>query len=115
MLELLHALKVYLNKPSVRFNNRVIYLALITPFFMSKVRDAHKAYAHPVRGMIGAFLVNAGSAFILSSALLSDASLLLVLSTTVALSLAFYLGTYTILEGYFRKIADAKGLNYHFA
>lgn len=114
MLELLNALKVYLNKPSVRFNNSVIYLALITPFFMSKVSDAYKAYEHPLKGMIGAFLVNVGSAFIFSSALLSDASLLLVLSATVALSLVFYLGTYTILEGYFRKVADAKGLAHWF-
>lgn len=114
MLSLFDDLKKLFSKPSVRFYNRILYLAMLIPFYKASVRDAHKAYTHPVRGMIGAFLVNVGSAFILSSALLSDASLLLVLSTTVALSLAFYLGTYTILEGYFRKMADAKGLAYCF-
>lgn len=103
MLNLFGALKVYLSKPSVRFNNRVIYLALITPFFMSKVNGAYKAYQHPLRGLVSAFLLNVGSAYLLSMGSVIG---------TVVLSVLFYLGTYFLLSVEFTDMLNAKGLTH---
>lgn len=103
MLNLFGALKVYLSKPSVRFNNRVIYLALITPFFMSKVNDAYKAYLNPLMGLVSAFLLNVGSAYLLSMGSLIG---------TIVLSILFYLGAYFLLSVEFTDMLNAKGLTH---
>ena len=103
MLNLFSALKVYMNKPSVRFNQRIMYLALITPFFMSKVNGAYKFYQHPLRGLVSAFLLNVGSAYLLSMGSLIG---------TVVLSVLFYLGTYFLLSVEFTDMLNAKGLSY---
>ncbi|QLQ30949.1 MAG: hypothetical protein HZT40_04250 [Candidatus Thiothrix singaporensis] len=103
MLNLFGALRVYMNKPSVRFNNRVIYLALITPFFMSKVNGAYKFYQHPLRGLVSAFLLNVGSAYLLAVGSVIG---------TVVLSVLFYLGTYFLLRIEFMDMLNAKGLTH---